>query len=126
MVCTRLKICFRNSCVTITHSHSDDPLKRGLIVLSFYFLLFDFVPEVNVHFPVAAVVGAIIKFELEGSSVPNVVVTLGHSDGVLRPALHDPGALLFVAIPPHEAAGLEAIADKDDLLIKVGAFESGL
>jgi len=81
-------------------------------------------PEVNVHFPVAAVVRAIIKFELVGSSVPNVVITLGHSDGVLRPALHDPGALVLVAIPPHEAAGLEAVADQDDLLVKVGAFES--
>jgi len=79
-------------------------------------------PEVNVHFPVAAVVRAIVKFELVGSSVPNVVITLGLSDGVLRPALHDPGALVLVAIPPHEAAGLEAVADQDDLLVKVGAL----
>ena len=80
----------------------------------------------NVHFPVAAVVRAIVKFELVGSSVPNVVIALGHSDGVLRPALHDPGALVLVAIPPHEAAGLEAVADQDDLLVKVGAFESAM
>ena len=78
----------------------------------------------NVHFPVAAVVRAIIKFELVGSSVPNVVITLGHSDGVLRPALHDPGALVLVAIPPHEAISLESITDEDDLLIEMSAFES--
>ena len=78
----------------------------------------------NVHFPVAAVVRAIIKFELVGSSVPNVVIALGHSDGVLRPALHDPGALVLVAIPPHEAISLESITDEDDLLIEMSAFES--
>ena len=79
----------------------------------------------NVHFPVAAVVRAIVKFELVGSSVPNVVIALGHSDGVLRPALHDPGALVLVAIPPHEAVLFEAVANKDDLFIEMSAFESG-
>jgi len=81
-------------------------------------------PEVNVHFPVAAVISAGIKFELEGSSVPDVAVALGNSDGVLGPASHDPAALVLVAIPPHEAVLLEAVANEDDLLIKMSAFES--
>jgi len=81
-------------------------------------------PEVNVHFPVAAVISAGIKFELEGSSVPDVAVALGNSDGVLGPASHDPAALVLVAIPPHEAVLLEAVANEDDLLIEMSAFES--
>merc|ERR1719495_187464 len=81
-------------------------------------------PEVDVHFPVAAVVRAVVEFPLEGGSVPDMVVTLGDSDGVLRPASHDPGALVFVAIPPQEATGLEAITDDDDLLVEVSALES--
>jgi len=80
--------------------------------------------EVDVHFPVAGVVRAVVEFELEGGSVPDVAVTLGHGDGVLGPASHDPGALLFVAIPPHEAVSLKSISNEDDLLIEVSAFES--
>ena len=79
----------------------------------------------DVHFPVAAVVRTVVEFPLEGGSVPDMVVTLGDSDGVLRPASHDPGALVFVAIPPQEATGLEAITDDDDLLVEVSALESG-
>merc|ERR1712121_214043 len=56
--------------------------------------------EVDVHFPVARVEGAVVEFELEGGSVPDVVV----------------------ALPPHEAAGLEAGADQHDLLREVGAI----
>jgi len=81
-------------------------------------------PEVNVHFPVAAVISSGIKFELEGGSVPDVAVALGNGDGVLRPASHDPAALVLVAIPPHEAVLLEAIANQDNLLIEMSAFES--
>merc|ERR1719250_525928 len=80
--------------------------------------------EVDVHFPVARVEGAVVEFELEGGSVPDVVVALGDSDGVLGPGLDDPGSLLLVAVPPHEAAGLEAGADQNDLLGEVGSVES--
>ena len=83
-------------------------------------------PEVNVHFPVAGVVRAVVEFELEGGSVPDVAVTLGHGDGVLGPALDDPGALLFVAIPPHEAVSLESITNEDDLLVEIGTVKSML
>ena len=88
--------------------------------------MFATLPEVNVHFPVAAVIISGIKFELEGGSVPNVAVTLGHGDGVLGPALDDPGALLFVAIPPHEAVSLESITNEDDLLVEIGTVKSML
>jgi len=80
--------------------------------------------EVDVHFPVAGVEGAVVEFELEGGSVPDVVVALGDSDGVLGPGLDNPGALLLVAVPPHEAPGLEARADQHDLLGEVGTIES--
>ena len=78
----------------------------------------------DVHFPVAGVEGAVVEFELEGGSVPDVVVALGDSDGVLGPGLDNPGALLLVAVPPHEAPGLEARADQHDLLGEVGTIES--
>jgi len=81
-------------------------------------------PEVDIHFPISAVVRSVIKFELEGGSVPNVAVAFRHGNGVLWPASHDPGALLFVAIPPHEAVSLKSISNEDDLLIEVSAFES--
>jgi len=81
-------------------------------------------PEVDVHFPVAAVISSRIKFELEGCSVPDVAVAFRNGDGVLRPASHDPAALVLVAIPPHEAVLLEAVANEDDLLIEMSAFES--
>ena len=87
--------------------------------------MFATLPEVNVHFPVAAVIISGIKFELEGGSVPDVAVALGNSDGVLGPASHDPAALVLVAIPPHEAALFESVANKDDLFIEMSAFESG-
>jgi len=81
-------------------------------------------PEVDVHFPVAAVISSGIKFELEGGSVPDVAVAFRHGDGVLGPASHDPAALVLVAIPPHEAVLLEAVANQDNLLIEMSAFES--
>jgi len=80
-------------------------------------------PEVNVHFPVAAVVGSVVEFELEGASVPNVVVALGHGHGVLWPTLDDPVALLFVAVPQHEATGGESGAHNANLLAN-GTVES--
>ena len=79
----------------------------------------------DVHFPISAVVRSVIKFELEGGSVPDVTVAFRHGNGVLRPASHDPGAFVFVAIPPHEAVSLESITDENDFLIEVSAFESG-
>jgi len=81
-------------------------------------------PKVDVHFPISAVVRSVIEFELEGGSVPNVAVAFRHGNGVLRPAPHDPGAFVFVAIPPHEAVSLKSITDENDLLIEVSAFES--
>ena len=78
----------------------------------------------DVHFPISAVVRSVIKFELEGGSVPDVTVSFRHGNRVLRPASHDPGALVLVAIPPHEAISLESITDEDDLLIEMSAFES--
>ena len=80
----------------------------------------------DVHFPVAAVVVAVVKLELEGASVPDVAVTLGGGDGVLGPALDDPSALLFVAVPEHQAAGGEAAADQLDSLVDVGALISDM
>ena len=79
----------------------------------------------DVHFPISAVVRSVIKFELEGGSVPNVAVAFRHGNGVLWPAPHDPGALFLVTIPPHEAISLESIAHEHNLLVKVSAFESG-
>jgi len=81
-------------------------------------------PEVDVHFPISAVVRSVIEFELEGGSVPDVAVAFRHGNRVLRPASHDPGAFLFVAVPPHEAISLKSITDENDLLIEVSAFES--
>jgi len=81
-------------------------------------------PEVDVHFPVATVVRAVVKLVLEGCSVPDMIVAFRHGNRVLRPAPHDPGAFLFVAIPPHEAVSLESITNEHDLLVEVGAFES--
>jgi len=85
----------------------------------------DAFPEVNVHFPVATVVRSIVEFELEGGSVPNVIVAFGNGEGVLWPTLHDPVALLFVSIPQHEAALLKAGADENDLLAN-GAIKSDI
>jgi len=85
----------------------------------------DVFPEVNVHFPVATVVRSIVEFELEGGSVPNVIVAFGNGEGVLWPTLHDPVALLFVSIPQHEAALLKTRADKNDLLAN-GAIKSDI
>ena len=78
----------------------------------------------DVHFPVATVVRAVVKLVLEGCSVPDMIVAFRHGNRVLRPASHDPGALVLVAIPPHEAISLESITDEDDLLIEMSAFES--
>ena len=80
----------------------------------------------DVHFPISAVVRSVIKFELEGGSVPDVAVSFGHGNRVLRPAPHDPGAFLFVAIPPHEAVSLESITNEDDLLVEIGTVKSML
>merc|ERR1712135_91357 len=38
-------------------------------------------PEVDVHLPVAGVEVAVVKLELEGTSVPDVLVTLGGAGG---------------------------------------------
>merc|ERR1712133_183738 len=56
----------------------------------------------------------------------DVAVTLGGGDGVLGPALDDPSALLFVAVPEHQAAGGEAAADQLDSLVDVGALISDI
>ena len=85
-------------------------------------LLFAFVPEVDVHFPVAAVEVAVVEFKLEGASVPDVTVTLGGGEGVLRPALDDPSTLVLVAIPHHQAAGGEAAADQLNSLVDMSTF----
>jgi len=82
-------------------------------------------PEVAVHFPVAAVVISVVQLVLEGGSVPNVVIALGNGEGVLRPSPHDPVTLFFVAVPEHEAAGLETRANEDDLLAN-GTVESDI
>ena len=81
-----------------------------------------FVPEVDVHLPVAAVEAAVIEFKLEGASVPDVTVTLGGGKGVLGPALDDPSTLVFVAVPHHQAAGGETAADELNSLVDVSAF----
>jgi len=60
---------------------------------------------VDVHFPVAAVITAVVEQELEGGSVPNMFVTLRHGDGVLGEVLDDPrSAVSFVTLPQHGAA----------------------
>merc|ERR1719259_135396 len=82
--------------------------------------------EVDVHFPVAAVKVAVVKLELEGTSVPDVLVTLGGGEGILGPALDDPGALVLVAVPHHQAAGGEAFADQLNSLVDVGALVSDI
>merc|ERR1719315_682966 len=79
--------------------------------------------EMDVHFPVSAVVSSVVELELEGASVPDVVVTLGDGEGVLGPSLDDPVALLFVAVPQHQAARLETVTDEDDLFVEAGAVE---
>merc|ERR1712168_1220942 len=48
---------------------------------------------------------------------------LGDGEGVLGPSLDDPVALLFVAVPQHQAARLETIPDEDDLFVEAGAVE---
>ena len=80
----------------------------------------------DVHFPVATVVRAVVKLVLEGCSVPDMIVAFRHGNRVLRPAPHDPGAFLFVAIPPHEAVSLESITNEDDLLVEIGTVKSML
>merc|ERR1719193_320849 len=57
--------------------------------------------EVDIHFPVAGVICAIVELKLEGASVPNVIVALGNSKSILWVGFHDPVTLLFVAIPQH-------------------------
>merc|ERR1719193_42322 len=39
--------------------------------------------EVDIHFPVAGVICAIVELKLEGASVPNVIVALGNSKSIL-------------------------------------------
>ena len=80
----------------------------------------------NVHFPVSTVKVSIIKLELEGASVPNVTVAFGGGESILGPALDDPGTLIFVAVPEHQAAGGEAAANKLNSLADVGALVSGM
>ena len=76
----------------------------------------------DVHFPIAAVEVAIVKLELEGTSVPDVTVTLGGGEGILGPALDDPGSLVLVAVPHHQAAGGKAFADQLNSLVDVVAL----
>ena len=83
------------------------------------------IPEVDVHFPVAAVEVAIVKLKLKGTSVPDVAVTLGGCEGVLGPALDDPVTLLFVAIPHHQASLYEATTDEMNSLVNVSSITSG-
>ena len=78
----------------------------------------------DVHLPVAGVEVAVVKLELEGTSVPDVLVTLGGGEGVLGPALDDPSALVLVAVPHHQAAGGEALADQLNSLVDVSALIS--
>ena len=91
----------------MTWFHSNDP---------------HFVPEVDVHLPVAAVEVAVVEFKLVGASVPDVTVTLGGGKGVLGPALDDPSTLVLVAVPHHQAAGGKTTADELNSLVDVSAF----
>jgi len=86
----------------------------------------DLFPAVNVHFPVAAVELSVIEFELEGASIPDMIVALWHGEGVLRPTPHDPVSLLFVSVPQHEAALLEAGADENDFFVDGAVGESDI
>jgi len=82
-------------------------------------------PHVNIHFPVAAVEGSVVEFELEGGSVPNMIVALGHGDGVLRVGLDDPRrAVLLVTLPQHRAALGEAGTHHANLLADDTVVES--
>ena len=91
----------------MTWFHSNDP---------------HFLPEVDVHLPVAAIEIAVVEFKLVGASVPDVTVTLGGGKGVLGPALYDPSTLVLVAVPHHQAAGGEPAADELNSLVNVIAF----
>jgi len=82
--------------------------------------------EVDVHFPVAAVEVAIVEFKLEGASVPDVTVTLRGGEGVLRPALDDPGSLVLVAVPEHQAARGETPARQLNSLAEVSSLVSDI
>merc|ERR1719244_2387101 len=80
----------------------------------------------NVHLPVSAVVGTVVQFKLEGCSVPDMIISLGDSQSILRESLHNPGTLLFVSIPQHKAAGFEAITNKNNLLVKMSPIISDI
>merc|ERR1719334_2211270 len=47
-----------------------------------------------------------------------------NEEAMFTTILDNQGALLLVAVPPHEAPGLEARADQHDLLGEVGTIES--
>merc|ERR1712002_475566 len=57
---------------------------------------------------------------------PDVAVALGGGEGVLGPALDDPGALVLVAVPHHQTAGGEAAANQLNSLVHVSAFVSDI
>jgi len=86
----------------------------------------DLFPAVDVHLPVATVEQSIVEFELEGASVPDMIVTLGHGDGVLWPTPHDPVTLLFVSVPQHKAALLETGTDEDNFFVNSTVGESDI
>jgi len=81
-------------------------------------------PEMDVHFPVAAVEVAIVQFKLEGTSIPNVAVSLGSGKGILGPALDNPVALLFVAIPHHQASLHKAATNELNPLVDMRSLTS--
>ena len=76
----------------------------------------------NVHFPVSTVIRSIVELELESGSVPDMVISFGHRDRVLRPTSHDPVAFLFVPIPKHDALFRKGIADQNNLFSEMRAF----
>jgi len=87
----------------------------------------DVLSEVDIHFPVSAVIGSVVEQELECGSVPDVVVALGDCDGVLGEVLDDPGSAVgLVALPQHGAAGHEAGSDHADLLRNGAIVESNV
>merc|ERR1712002_662127 len=57
---------------------------------------------------------------------PDVAVALGGGEGILGPALDDPGALVLVAVPHHQTAGSEAAANQLNPLVHVSAFVSDI
>ena len=76
----------------------------------------------NIHLPVSTVIRSIVELELESGSVPNMVISFGHRDRVLRPTSHDPVAFLFVAFPKHDSIFRKSIADQNNFFGEMRAF----